>query len=279
MFGARIHCVASRYGRIYAPVADTVIGRSLTKYGEWAEHEIALLSHLMRDGPAIVDVGANIGTHSLAFAARFPRSTVLSFEPQPLAHALLVGSALLNGYENIRPHAMGCSDQTQIIQIAPDYEAVGWNIGALKLEATQAPNATSVLLTPLDDVLGDLDVQLIKIDVEGAEPSVIRGARQTLARCRPTVFFELLDIDALAECKAGFDGLDYAFFWAETSAFNVNNYNGDPENIWSRCEMGVLALPAERAGQQWSLPRVGDETELPFRRDPAAGYTPGEPLT
>ncbi|CAN5392845.1 hypothetical protein BH10PSE3_BH10PSE3_10810 [soil metagenome] len=278
MFDVEIHCVPSRYGRIYTPVSDTVIGLSLSKYGEWAEHEIALLSSLLKDGPAILDVGANIGTHSLAFAARFPGSQVLSFEPQPLAHALLAASVLLNGYNNIRPHQLGCSDETQIIKILPDYEAINWNIGALDLKAAQASNGMPILLTTIDKMAEALDVQLIKVDVEGAEPGVLRGSRETIRRCRPVVFFEILRIEALASCKEAFDGLDYAFFWAETSAFNVSNYKHDAENIWSRCELGVLALPIERSGNV-ILPRItGDEAELSYRRDPRAGYTPGEPL-
>jgi FkbM family methyltransferase len=278
MFDVEIRCLPSRYGRIYTPVGDTVIGLSLSKYGEWAEHEIALLSSLLKDGPAILDVGANIGTHSLAFAARFPSSPVLSFEPQPLAHALLAASALLNGYDNIRPHQLGCAEQTRIIEIHSDYEAIGWNIGALDLKAAEVASGTPILLTPLDKMVTDLDVQLIKIDVEGAESEVLRGAHETLKRCRPVVFFELLRIEALAECKAAFDGLDYVLFWAETSAFNVENYRGDLENIWSRCEIGVLALPIERASKVTLTAITSQDVELPFRRDPAAGYTPGERL-
>jgi FkbM family methyltransferase len=278
MFNVEVQCVPSRYGRIYTPTNDTVIGLSLRKYGEWAEHEIALLSTLLVDGPAILDVGANIGTHALAFAARFPRSPVLAFEPQPLAHALLAASAILNGYHNIRPHQMGCGDQVEVIEIKPDYAAIDWNIGAFDLKTAQSQGGVPVLLTPIDKMTRDLDVQLIKIDVEGAEPNVLRGARETLKRCRPAVFFEILRIEALGECQIEFEGLDYALFWAETSAFNVSNYKQDSENVWSRCELGVLAVPVERAGGISLPPVTGKEAELPYRRDAARGYVPGEPL-
>src|SRR4051812_35993366 len=103
-----VSCISTRYGDVYVPDKDTVIGRSMRLYGEWAEHEISVLSSRLTNGPAIVDVGANIGTHALAFASRFPSSQVLALEPQSFPYSLLASSARLNGYENITPLNLGC---------------------------------------------------------------------------------------------------------------------------------------------------------------------------
>ena len=57
-----------RNGTMLVLANDAVIGRSLTTYGEWAEHELAHLRPHVPDGGTVVDVGANVGTHTLAFA-------------------------------------------------------------------------------------------------------------------------------------------------------------------------------------------------------------------
>ena len=74
IFDTEVQRVTTRYGRLYVAAGDTVIGRSLQLYGEWAEHEINSYSALLSDGDTIVDVGANIGTHSVALASRTVRT-------------------------------------------------------------------------------------------------------------------------------------------------------------------------------------------------------------
>ena len=59
---------STRFGDMYVVKADAVIGRSLIEYGEWTQSEIFVLSQLIRPGMVVVDVGANVGTHTLAMA-------------------------------------------------------------------------------------------------------------------------------------------------------------------------------------------------------------------
>ena len=72
IFDTDVERVTTRYGRLFVASKDSVIGRSLKVYGEWAEPEIDAYSALLSDGETIIDVGANIGTHSVALASRFP---------------------------------------------------------------------------------------------------------------------------------------------------------------------------------------------------------------
>ena len=77
----------TRYGEMWYFARDEVIGRSLEQYGEWAEHEISLLSGYIVPETLVIDIGANIGTHTLAFARRHPSAAVIGFEAQPvMAH-------------------------------------------------------------------------------------------------------------------------------------------------------------------------------------------------
>lgn len=270
----------TRYGRMTVPADDAVIGRSLARYGEWAEHEIAAVSGLLSDGRTIVDVGANIGNHTLAFASRFPGSRVIAIEPQPFAFGLLAANATANpAATRVRPIHAAAGDRDGLIWARFDYESVHWNVGAMRLvETPPGDGALPIPLVRLDTLLGDEDVQFLKIDVEGMEEAVLAGADATIRRCRPIIYFEVLAIDRLREPARQLSAAGYRLHWLETSAFDIENHRGDRRNIWRLCEIGVLAVPAD-APPGVDLPEVtGRETALPRRLPGWWPYTPGRPF-
>jgi FkbM family methyltransferase len=266
IFDSEIQRVTTRYGRLYVAAGDSVIGRSLQLYGEWAEDEIDSYSALLTDGDTIVDVGANIGTHSVALAARFPHSQVAAFEPQPLAFSLLASNVLAARTGNVYPRNCGCGERQTVLHVTPDYESIGWNIGAFSLRDADESNSGSVeiLLVPLDSVAFRRRVQFIKIDVEGMEEAVLAGASKLIARDRPLIYFEVLDISRLATPRSLLMDLGYELRWLQSEAFNPNNFRLNSENIWRLGETGVLAVPSQNDARVRHLPAItGDETKVP----------------
>src|SRR5687768_6606900 len=74
-----------RYGRMLYNVNDLYVGRSLDLYGEFSEGEVEVFRQLVRPGDLVMDVGANVGAHTVWFAkAVGPGGVVLAFEPQRL---------------------------------------------------------------------------------------------------------------------------------------------------------------------------------------------------
>src|SRR5882724_1205654 len=80
-----LHC---RRGTMLAFRSDQVIGRSLRLYGEWSEHELSYLRPYVPVGTTVIDVGAHIGTHALAFAQWVVSGSVIAVEPQPTVMSL-----------------------------------------------------------------------------------------------------------------------------------------------------------------------------------------------
>lgn len=266
LFGTDVERITTRYGRLYAVGRDSVIGRSLKLYGEWAEDEIAQCAALLSDGDTIVDVGANIGTHSIAFASRFPASEIVAFEPQPLAFSLLSANLLAASAANVYPRNCGCAETERIVRARPDYQRLDWNAGAFSLsESSETDGAGDpMLLVPLDALRFEHCVQFIKIDVEGMEESVLAGARQLIARDRPILYFEVLEIARLAGPRRFLSELGYELRWLKSDAYNARNFRLNPENIWRRGETGVLALPSAGDARVSHLPLVtGDEAAVP----------------
>jgi len=266
IFDTEVERVTTRYGRLYVASNDSVIGRSLKLYGEWAEDEITAYSGFLNDGDTIVDVGANIGTHSVALASRFPHAEVVAFEPQPLAFSLLVANALAARTGNVYPRNCGCAESERVVQIAIDYEKVGWNIGGLSLSETSGGDASTlpVLLIELDSVGFKRRVQFIKIDVEGMEELVLGGATKLIERDRPLIYFEVLEIERLGAISGLLSGLGYELRWLTSDAYNPRNFRMNPENIWRKGETGILALPVANDSRAAHLPLVsGREKQVP----------------
>jgi FkbM family methyltransferase len=128
---------------------------------------------------AAVDMGANIGNHSLYFSQFF--KTVYSFEPHPRTFKLLKLNAELA--DNIVCFPLALSDREGDAFLADSSE----NIGA----ASISENGQPIKLCRLDDALpAQGKIWLIKIDVEGHEPEAILGAKNTILKHAPIILFE-----------------------------------------------------------------------------------------
>ncbi|NKC30588.1 FkbM family methyltransferase [Falsiroseomonas selenitidurans] len=281
-----IETIATRYGPMLCFAADRVISRALRLYGEWAEHEVHLLSaHIRADG-LVLDVGANIGTHTLAFARRHPAALVWGFEPQPQAAALAQVNCLVNRAGNASITQAACGSTHGGVMVAPaasvadnsgGYSLVQAAHGAIPVAwvpgqpvALPPPPSALVPVLPLDSLARPRRTCLLKIDVEGMEAAVLAGARQLIAEDRPAIFFEVVQTNGLAESLAILSALGYACHWLETHPFNRANWRGEEQNAWWRTEMGVLALP--EPGRAPDLPEVtGVPEAAPHRLDSRAG--------
>jgi FkbM family methyltransferase len=161
--------------------------------GHFEAEEIELAARLLAPGMVAVDVGANIGAFTAALAAAVaPCGTVHAFEPLPASRKRLARTLELNGLTNVTVDGRAVTDESgtaELFQYGPGFES--WaTLTARQLEhegrrlkATPTPVAT----TTLDDYAGEAGIagiDLLKIDVEGAEERVLRGARRLLDESR-----------------------------------------------------------------------------------------------
>jgi FkbM family methyltransferase len=168
-----------------------LIAQRLRDDGSFEPELLALAAtFLSAAGPGIViDVGANIGSFALPVAAAFPQQDVICFEAQRLVSYQLCGAVALNGFSNVEVRHAAVSDHAGVLEFAAPNYAVETNIGAMSLDSringirgacTQGA-VERVQMIRLDD-LPISDLRLLKIDVEGMELAVLRGAEALLAR-------------------------------------------------------------------------------------------------
>jgi FkbM family methyltransferase len=182
-----------KYGLVMYNINDQFIGQSVRNSGTWCDHEIQGLAKFIQPGDTVLDVGANIGTHTLAFARLVgPQGRVLAFEAQPLVYQSLVATMALNSLEGVRCHnvAVGATaGEIMIPLLNPRQE--NQNFGGMSLKTSHLPSfpQEKVRLLPLDDLALEA-CHLIKIDVEGMEEEVLQGAQKTIQRCAPFLYIE-----------------------------------------------------------------------------------------
>lgn len=155
----------------------------------WEAPDIAALQPLVRPGSVVIDVGANIGFFTRRFAEWVrPRGLVIAMEPERNNFATLTAMLSQRGLLNVEPIqavAAECTGSLRL-QINPSHPA-DHRIGASGIEVR------AVTLDSLLEERGWPEVSLIKIDVQGAEERVLRGATETLRRCRPALYVEVDD--------------------------------------------------------------------------------------
>jgi FkbM family methyltransferase len=176
----------TKYGRLFCDVTESSCFALATRgeFTRWRADEEAIAAIPLDRSSIVLDIGANIGVMTRIFAAR--AGHVHAFEPSPRALALLRLNAPLNS--TIHPFALG--EEEGVVAFA---ECEALDMSHIGQGDLKVPVRT-------EDSL-ELAPSYLKIDVEGFEPHVLRGARRTLA-AGPMVMFEALTSELVQECTS-----------------------------------------------------------------------------
>ncbi len=171
-----------------------LIGRDLFNGRFFEEEELTHLASLVRPGGTCVDIGANIGNHSVFFGKILGAAKVIAVEPGDWGYPRLCFNLALNGLTGCSvTHKLALSDRAGRARM--DFWAPG-NHGTLAIH--DGAGGEEVTLVTGDSLLEGEDVALIKIDAERHEDHVLRGLEATLARCRPVLLLEAAQTDRAA---------------------------------------------------------------------------------
>ena len=214
--------------------------------GEEEAAELDALAALLRPGDTFVDCGANVGLWTIAAANLVGAAgSVYAVEANPRTVETLRENLRRSRVENVCvvPYAAGEAPSTAMLDTS----------SFANLARIQAAGETVVDVRPLDAVLDGVGVDGIKVDVEGYEPAVLRGATGTLQRCAPWVVLEFNPAFAPSPVLADWEAhqflrsLGYRVF----RLFGGRTVDGTREPIDARRFRpagyeNVLYLPAER---------------------------------
>lgn len=200
------------------------------KYLTRIDPEMGILKFLVDPRRASLDIGANLGLFAYFLARLSPR--VYAFEPNPFPLRLLRYVADAN--VEVAPTAI--TDRTGDVELIIPRGRKGWSSNGASLE--DHGSGRSLRITAQGARLDDLHlppVGFVKIDVEGHELAVLRGARETLARDRPNIYIENEHTHAGAGAVEVFKHLDNAgyrgFFFEDGVLRTLNHFDVEQHQI------------------------------------------------
>jgi FkbM family methyltransferase len=210
--------LALRKNRQMAVFANSYVGILVNQFG-YFEHEdleilfeyLSPLHPIFREGVAL-DIGANIGNHTMWFSDHF--SHVHAFEPNPRTYALLAfNSAPL---ANVTAHQLGLGDRKGELTLSADL--LHPEVSSLKLERSSLTDQILVKVQTIDELALSRkgDVCFVKIDVEGFEEQVLRGGARSFAASQPLIVMEQHETEFSEGASTSIkilSNLGYKFAW------------------------------------------------------------------
>jgi FkbM family methyltransferase len=235
-------------------------------------NEFAFLDRILQPGMTFLDVGANDGIYAVFAASRVgPEGTVWAFEPSAREVARLQFNLDLNHLSvRVFPIALAeVSGQANLTVAGYEHEAHN-TLGAFAYRGIEASGTETVVVRQLDAVLQDNPLQRIdvmKLDVEGAELRMLRGAISTLEHYRPYILFEVSEKSLHHQNSTREELLTFL----QSRGFRL--YSFDPlTGLPMAASPGVysdnmLAVPAEKplpAAANWPWPVPAQGTPAPY---------------
>lgn len=258
------HLKTSKFGGVQAFCRPYVVSRgdgartypivigtanSVHWYGETTDHDIGFFEKagLVKKGGVVMDCGAHAGRIAIHLAHLVgPQGMVFAFDPFPQNNIQIEANAKVNGMKNIFCEWAG---------VGPDFGEIEVSNVAQNLMASEQGDVIKVKQVPLDSYL-EYSPTFIKIDVEGYEGEVLKGAQKLLRECRPVV---------LVEVHPQFIGSFGATFESLVGLIPLDLYD-----VWTQFESGLPARPYYK-GINEVVGDIVDIIAMPKKTTKAAG--------
>lgn len=230
------------------PVHNCVVDAEIKEYGCWEKEMGNVFKKYIQKGDTVLDIGANIGYHSLYCAALLNNTgKVYSFEPIPRLAKQLESSVKINNFSNIQICNFGLaeSDQDKKVLYLRDENIGGSSLFRYEnIELVKVMGTTEVALKKLDNFLPHEKVSLIKIDVEGYEYEALRGAHELLSKCHPYILMEYSPIFYTQEndhkaldLVVYLEEIGYSFFSLQDEGLDIRAWLKEGNNVNSQIDI------------------------------------------
>lgn len=174
------------------------------------DYESSLQKYLKIEEGTFLDIGAHVGRLSIQVAKLSPKIKVVSVEAESSNFKVLLRNIKNNRVKNILPLNLACSNKDGVIEFFVLGEASGGN--SILRNGRNASKKVEVISKKVDSIVKEMnlsEINLIKIDVEGAESLVLEGARKTISKFKPKIVFEAWTEKHLVKIKSFLESSGY----------------------------------------------------------------------
>jgi FkbM family methyltransferase len=241
-----------RDGMLFITRLGVPIGWHVAVFGSYEPELRQIVSGLLPPGGIAIDVGANVGWHTLLMSRLAGRQgRVLAIEPNPSVSAELRRNLQINRTQNVEVMVCAVGGAEGVLSLlAPAANEPGAASGHVVAAGETGPGVISAPARTLDAIVAEANVDrldFIKLDIEGYEWPALRGGEKTIARFRPPIVFEF-DVSYAPRGGGSSDVLSEFFFRFGYRLYSIGrNWAEHVEpGAWPDCT-NMLALPSERA--------------------------------
>lgn len=189
------------------------------RQGLYESEWIFKVIEVVKQANCVVDVGANVANHSIAFSKTLRPEKIIMIEPSSTAVSRLLANCSLNpsAAYDFRYMNYGAASKELTVDIVPPSK---FNLGMTKLKKS---NSGSIKCLPVDSMVGGATVDLVKIDVEGMEHEALIGLSRTVERDHPAIVAEIADSN-FQECETFLLGYGYRQVLKDENYHGMANY-------------------------------------------------------
>lgn len=217
--------VKGRFGEVWFYGKDEYVGKSLFNYGEFSAEECDIILSLADRTKLSLDIGANVGVMAQMF--EYHQMPCVAFEPQPEIHKLL--------QKNFSGETHNCAlgSAEGVAQMPRLRYGARYNYGGMSLNTRTDLGSYPVPVKTLDSFNFE-NVGFIKLDVEGWEEEVLKGATDTISRCKPVMYIEDDRHEKTVSLRKYITDLGYSIEESKPPLYRPNNFFGKKVNVWGR---------------------------------------------
>lgn len=209
----------SAAGTIFVDPTDNIVSKSILNNGYWNNNMVKLFNNFVGEGDTVVDIGANIGFFTLLCSNIVGKNgEVIAFEPEKRNFDILSANVARNSeYGNIIREKLAISDKKGEMSLYISENKGGHSIKDYNDTHVKSQTVSTIPLDQYDVSSPDI----VKIDVEGVEPSVFEGMSNVLDT-KPILFFEYSDDwESKRETLNVLKSIGYTFFHIEENYNNI----------------------------------------------------------
>ncbi len=231
----RTYIKAARHGKFMLMHGD-MISEFVNLYGEWCEGEIELFNKIIPSKGVVIEIGSNIGMHSVPISKICHEGQLFCFEPQRIIFQILCGNIALNNITNIHAFQEAIGDEEGLIDIQTSDFDQPWNYGSFSIDKgfntegkyLDSINFEKIKITSLNNFTDRMKIErldLIKIDAEGYESKILSASNNIIKQFKPFIFIENNSKENFEKVIEEIRKLNYLPFWYCSARYRKNNFN------------------------------------------------------
>ena len=246
---------------------DIYIGKAIEEYGEFSELEADIFRQVCKKDDVVIEVGTNIGTHTQIFSSLVGENgLVLAFEPQFIVFQTLCANLALNSISNVFAYQSAVGEENGSLYIPfLDYNKTN-NYGGISLDSVK--KGIKVKKEKLDNYLTMINkLKFIKIDVEGMEIDVLKGAKDIISKFKPIMYIENDRIEKSSELIELLFSYGYKLYWHLPKLYNDNNFAYNKEDIFNNLiSVNMLCIHKTNKTNVELMVEITDSNIHPMKR-------------